>query len=64
MPDACLCGLVSIPRKGYTLIEIGFSKPPAGDGVIFNEFAEQVTGRTPDEAQRRNLPSYPDKTLL
>jgi hypothetical protein len=31
---------------------------------IVNEFAEQVTGRTPDEAQRGNLSSYPDKALL
>jgi hypothetical protein len=33
-------------------------------GIVFNEFAEQVTGRTPDEAQRGNLSSYPDKALL
>jgi hypothetical protein len=32
--------------------------------IAFNEFTEQAAGRTPDEAQRGNLPSYPDKTLL
>jgi hypothetical protein len=32
--------------------------------IVFNEFTGQVTGRTPDEAQRRNLTFYPDKALL
>jgi hypothetical protein len=29
--------------------------------ILFNEFTKQIAGRTPDGAQRKDLPSYPDK---
>jgi hypothetical protein len=59
------------PSCQHTLKKIYFNKVwffskllARGWRKVFNEFPEQITGRTPDEAQRGNVSSYPDKALL